>query len=61
MIRHIHHPSCPAGHTAGASCICPKGTRRSRGLATAGEVFAFAAMLGCIAALPIYLLWRYGA
>lgn len=23
MIAHIHHPSCPAAVTFGASCICP--------------------------------------
>lgn len=57
MIRHIHHPSCPAGHTAGAACICVKPRRR----ALVAEVVSFAAMLGLMAGVPIYLLWRYVA
>lgn len=57
MIRHIHHPSCPAGHTAGAACICPKPRRRN----VAAEALAFVALLAAICALPLYLLWRYVA
>lgn len=54
MIRQIHHPSCPAGHDAGAACICRKPHQRDR----IGEAVAFAAMLAAIVSLPVYLLWR---
>lgn len=60
MIRHIHHPSCPAAHTAGAPCVCPSGTafpirRRRTQLA---DALAFAAMLGVIVGIAVYLLWK---
>lgn len=71
MNRHIHHPSCPARQApasrplsrvdelwAGERCICPKPVRRRPQLV---EAVCFAAMLGLIAGLPIYLLWRYTA
>lgn len=57
MIRNIHHPSCPAGHTAGAVCIC----RKPRRLTQLAELVSFAIMLGLMAGVPIYLLWRYTA
>lgn len=70
MTRHIHHPSCPArtaapalSHVdelwAGERCICPKPARRRR--TQLAELVSFAAMLGLVAGLPIYLLWRYTA
>jgi hypothetical protein len=62
MIRNLHHPSCPAGHTAGAPCICPPAKRsRRRPLTAIAEALCFAAMLGFVAGLPIYLLWRHVA
>lgn len=55
MIPNIHHPSCPAGHTAGAPCICVRRRpRRDR----IGEAIAFAAMLAAVVSIPLYLLWR---
>lgn len=59
MNRHIHHPSCPARYTAGASCVCPppRPARRDQLV----EALAFAAMLGAVVALPLYLIWTYGA
>lgn len=71
MIRHIHHPSCPARDAApaplshldelwsDARCICPPPARRRR--TQLAELVSFAAMLGLMAGLPIYLLWRYTA
>jgi hypothetical protein len=59
MIRHIHHPSCPAGHTAGAGCLCPTPAARRR--TQLAELVSLAAMLGLMAGIPIYLLWRYVA
>lgn len=76
MIRHIHHPSCPAGNAAPPArpaltptdarwaaeaaprCICPPPRRARTQLA---ELVTFAAMLGLMAGLPVYLLWRYTA
>lgn len=58
MIRHIHHPSCPAGHTLHAPCICPRRTPRRD---VVGEAVAFAAMLAAMVSLPLYLLWRFVA
>lgn len=67
----IHHPACPAraavpaplSHLdelwADARCICPPAPRRRR--AQLADALAFAAMLGFMAGLPIYLLWRYTA
>jgi hypothetical protein len=54
MIRQIHHPSCPAGHTAGARCICPRRNAIAEGAAFVALVFA-------VSALPIYVLWRFVA
>lgn len=58
MIRHIHHPSCPAGHEAGAPCICPDRGRRRRRRTIAAEFLAFSALLACVVSLPLYVLWR---
>lgn len=77
MIRHIHHPSCPAGSApapaatplspldarwaaeAAPRCICPSPAPARR--TQLAELVSFAAMLGLMAGLPIYLLWRYTA
>lgn len=59
MIRHIHHPSCPAGHDLDGACICPPAKRtRRRPLGVAAEAIAFAAMVAAVAAFPLYVLWR---
>lgn len=70
----IHHPSCPARDVTppataplarvdalwaaeSVRCICPPPARRHQLV----ELVSFAAMLGLMAGLPIYLLWRYTA
>lgn len=72
MSSRTHHPSCPARTAPAplsrvdelwtdARCICPANRRRRRPLTAVVEALCFAAMLGFVAGLPVYLLWRYAA
>lgn len=71
MTSRIHHPACPARELApaplshldelwaGARCICPPAPRRR--MTQLAELVSFAAMLGFMTGLPVYLLWRFTA